>query len=237
MTIAIMQPYFIPYLGYFQLMNLVDHFILYDDVNYIKKGWIDKNLVIGNQGSTPLKIPIVKASQNKKIYDCLISEQDNWKLRILKTLRTTYSKHPFYTDIDKKIISLIEDTDYGIPISVFNYRILSSISSYLQLETKISFSSSLYPNKKELSGQNRIIDICTKEKAEIYINPEGGRMLYKKSEFQEHDIQLKFHQMINTPYLQKDKKHFLPNLSIIDLLMNCSPDEIRKNYLNKFKLL
>jgi hypothetical protein len=235
--IGIMQPYFLPYLGYFQLINCVDEFVFLDDVNYIKKGWIDRNFIYHNDSLIPLKIPIINASQNKKINESYISDFNNWKDKILLTIRNIYSKHEFYQIIDDRVLSIIREIEFGSPISDLNFKLLSSIITYLQIDTKFYFSSISFPNVNNLSGQDRILDIVKKSGDKKYINPIGGINLYQSQFFKNFNIELFFIQTNYSQYPQRNLSIFTPNLSILDILMNCEVDYIKNKLLTNFNLI
>lgn len=232
MKLAIMQPYFFPYLGYFQLINSVDKFILYDNVNYIKKGWINRNYILLNKEKYLLNVPLVKASQNKLICDTLISNQTNWREKMMATIIQAYKKAPYFNDIFPIIEGAVKE-DFKI-ISEFNRYTIEEICHYLGIKTKIEDSSErgLF---KDLKGAERIIGICNHEKAEVYINPIGGKELYHKEQFELHTIQIKFLNPNLNPYPQL-KHSFVPNLSIIDNLMFIPKEEVQ-NRLNDFELI
>ncbi len=233
MKIAIMQPYLFPYIAYFQLINAVDSFVIYDDVNFIKQGWINKNSILANGKSNSFVLPLENQSSFKKINETNISltNFENWKGKFLKTLNQNYAKAPFYSTI-QPIVD--ESLVYGNGlISTLNLNVLKKIANYLTIETKIIESSSNY-NNIDLKGSNRVIDICKIEKASNYINLIGGISLYQKSEFSSNGIELNFIQSNEVIYKQFEN-NFVPNLSIIDVLMFNSPNNI-KIMLNNFNL-
>lgn len=228
-----MQPYFFPYLGYFQLINAVDKFIIYDDVNYINKGWINRNNIRVNNSPSLIQVPLVAASQNRLIKDIFVVDENKWKDKLLKTIYFNYKKAPFFN----QIISLLEE---GLlsecnSISDLNYSTILKTCSYLNIETELIRTSSIYENTN-LSGESRIVDICLKEKADVYINPIGGQLLYDKIKFEEKGIVLNFINSKTTPYSQ-NKDIFINYLSIIDTMMFCSPKEIKSNLINQYELI
>ena len=105
MKVAIMQPYFFPYIGYFQLINLVDVFVVYDDVNYIKKGWINRNNILINKKSFLFSLPLQNMSQNKLINEIFLVEDTNWRISLLNTIQITYKNAPYFDEV----YSLIEE--------------------------------------------------------------------------------------------------------------------------------
>lgn len=232
MKLAIMQPYFFPYLGYFQLINSVDKFILYDDVNYIKKGWINRNFILLNKEKYLLTTPLVNSSQNKLICDTLISNQSKWKEKMLATISQAYKKAAQFNDVFP-IFEEIFIEDFKT-ISEFNKFSIEKICKYLKIETKIEFSSDKSLSKN-LKGEERIMNLCKYEKASVYINPIGGVMFYDKEKFEMNGIKLFFVKSTTVAYYQFNQP-FVPGLSIIDVLMFNSVDQI-KEILKQYQLV
>ena len=228
-----MQPYFLPYLGYFQLISAVNKFVIYDDVSFINKGWINRNNILVNNRPNLIQVPLIAASQNRLIKDILLVDENKWKDKLLKTIYFNYKKAPFFD----QIFSLLEEVLLSEcrSISDLNYFIILKICSYLNIETELIRSSSIYENC-DLKGENRILDICLKEKADVYINPIGGQLLYDKIKFQEKGIVLNFINSKESPYNQNSDK-FINYLSIIDTMMFCSSNEIKANLINQYELL
>ena len=232
MKIAVMQPYIFPYLGYFQLINAVDKFIIYDDVNFIKKGWINRNYILINSKSKLFSIPLQKASQNKLINEIHIIETNKWKSDFLKTISYNYKKAPFFKDFYKILEKIINYNEINLELFVF-YSI-QEICNYLEIKTEFLKSSQIIKNNN-LKGENKIIDICLALKATDYINPIGGIDLYDKSFFSNNKLNLYFIKPDITSYKQFENE-FVPGLSIIDFLMfNSIDDTVDK--LNKFELI
>jgi hypothetical protein len=232
MKIAIMQPYLFPYIGYFQLINAVDKFIVYDDVNYIKKGWINKNKILVNSSPYKFALPIKNASQNRLINELEIAGNNDWNNKFLKTIETSYKNTPFFIESFKVVESIIYS---GIKnLSEFIFNSLELIIKYLEVKVEIIRSSSIYGNSY-LKGEQRIIDICEKESCSEYLNPIGGVDLYNKSEFEKKGIKLKFLKSEGVCYNQFGKE-FIPNLSIIDVIMFNST-EIIGSFLNKYSII
>jgi hypothetical protein len=233
MKLAIMQPYAFPYIGYFQLMNLVDEFIFYDDVNFIKKGFINKNNILINGEAKPFTIPLIKASQNKLINEVEIVNEVKWKKKFLTSIQLAYKKAIMFEFV-YPIIEEIISSDYN---SISDLAIDSNIrfANYLEMNTTFSKSSKIDLDERE-SGQNRILKICKIKKANHYINPIGGIELYNDKLFYENEIKLSFikaDQNIN--YNQLGKSEFIRHLSIIDVLMNNNKQDANK-LLNCYQL-
>jgi len=186
MKIAIMQPYFAPYLGYFQLIEEADLFVFYDDVNFINRGWINRNFIDIKDHSYRFTIPLIKASQNKKINEVDV----NWDCKEMNKLLKTF-KHSFK---DKPIAStIIERITYIKPKTIADMAIMSIelMCSELGIKTQLKRSSQLEYTKVSDKALN-LIKICKLHKATDYINAEGGQELYTKKEFSDHGISLQF---------------------------------------------
>lgn len=232
MKVAIMQPYFFPYLGYWQLINAVDKFILLDDVNFIKKGWIHRNKILINNEAKQVNLSIVKASQNKLIKNLYLLDDNDWKEKILNQIRSNYGKALYFNTI----YAIIENEIFSSELNLAKFlsNSIESLMKYMEINTELISSSSIY-EKGNLTGQSRIVDICIQESASIYVNASGGRELYDNDVFKNNSIELKFIQMKENLYDQLSSQ-FIPNLSIIDVLMNNNLEDVKKMLLN-FKLL
>ncbi len=232
LKVAIMQPYFMPYIGYFQLINAVDEFIIYDDVNFINKGWINRNNILAIDKANLFTIPLIGASQNKLINEIEILNDGKWKQKLLKTIEQSYKKAPLFSEFFPFLAEIVQSKENQL--SGYIYDSIITICNYLNINTLITKSSSEF-NNSDLKAQNRIIDICIKRKATQYINPIGGQELYQRKDFELHDIKLNF---IKTNPIQYNQygKGFVPFLSIIDILMFLDKSEIKEK-LNEFELI
>ncbi len=232
MKLAIMQPYIFPYIGYFQLIKAVDKFVIYDDVNFINRGWINRNRILVNGKDSLFTIPLKEASQNKLINEIEVNWDDAWKSKWLKTLEQSYKKAPYFQQVRPTIEQTLEqEKTIFSEIIVENLKL---INAYLGITTEIISSSSIYQNT-ELKAQTRIVDICLKEKANHYINPIGGIELYQKEVFEEQGMQLNFIKSKPVQYPQL-KNDFVPWLSIIDVLMFNSVEQIQ-TFLDSYELV
>ncbi|MEZ4900814.1 MAG: WbqC family protein [Spirosomataceae bacterium] len=232
MRLAIMQPYFMPYIGYLQLINAVDKFVLYDDVNYINKGWINRNRLLVNGQEYLFTIPLKEASQNKLICEIHLSTDPKWQGKLLKTIEQAYKKAPFYSTVSpviEKIINFESDL-LGEWISAS----FVELATYLDIHTEIVPSSRIYQNT-HLKAQDRILDICKQEAANHYINPIGGTELYDKVIFEQSGILLNFIRSKGIVYPQF-KNEFVPWLSIVDLMMFNDISTIQF-FLNEYELV
>ncbi len=223
--VAVMQPYLFPYIGYWQLVNAVDEFVIFDDVNFIKKGWINRNTILLNGQPHRFTIPLDKPSQNKLIMETKLKFPNEEKERFLETLEMAYKRSPYFTDSYKLIKEIIEYDNDDLTDYIANS--FNKICSYLGINTRFIRSSEICTDP-ELKGQNKVIAKCKALKANTYINPAGGRDLYDQKKFAEEGMQLYFidTHMENIVYPQFQDS-FVSGLSIIDLLMFNSSDRIR----------
>mgnify|MGYP003610498903 CR=1 FL=1 len=234
MKIAVMQPYFFPYIGYFQMIKAVDAFVFYDDVNFIKQGWINRNRILVNGTPFMFTVPLEKANSFCLIKDTLINQKffDSWKSKFQMTLNQNYKKAPHFTEINALIQNIFEK-DYFF-ISEMAIESVTTISKYLRLQTEFFNSSKRYDNK-DLERDNRLIAICKSEGANHYVNALGGQELYNKDIFKAREIELSFIKSLPIEYKQF-KNEFVPWLSIIDVLMFNSV-EVVNEMLDKYELM
>ena len=233
MKIGIMQPYLFPYIGYFQLINAVDIFIIHDDVQYIQAGWINRNRILYTGREFLFTFGVKKDNYTKKINERYFS--DNFlkeKKKFLGTLRIAYSKAPNYDVTFDLVEGILNEQEKNI--SIMTTKSLKIICSYLQIETQFSISSQLEKNNS-LTSQDRVIELNKKSNSSHYINPIGGMELYSKEKFLAHGIQLSFLKPKDIVY-QQFQNGFIPWLSIIDVLMFSSIEET-KNMLNQYELI
>ena len=224
--IAIMQPYLFPYIGYWQLINAVDIFVILDDVNYINKGFINRNFLLINNQKFKFTLELKSASQNKLIKDINIGNNSE---KILKTILFAYRKSPYFENAYDIVKESLEGIN-GSNLSDILFNSISKVNSYLGIKTKLSRSSDIIP-KNNLKGQDKIIEICKNLNASSYLNNISGAKLYSSSDFKKNDIQLKFIKAKITRYKQFNN-NFVPNLSFIDLAMFNDADQIKDMLLN-----
>ncbi len=229
MKVAIVQPYLFPYIGYFQLINAVDKFVLFDDVNYIKRGWINRNNILVSGKSHLFSIPLKEASQNKRINELELSAETKWKGVLLKTIELNYKNAQQFETVFPVVKNII---DFDEPrLNIFIQNSIEVLVNYLEIKTEIIKSSSVY-NNQNLKGAERIAHVCKQETADIYVNPIGGMEIYNKDFFAEKGISLKFLKSRNINYPQF-KNDFVSWLSIIDVMMFNTPEKISE-LLNEY---
>ena len=214
MKIAVMQPYLFPYIGYFQLLNAVDKFVVFDDVNFIKKGWINRNNILVNRQKYLFTVPLKDASQNKLIKEVQIAD-DGWQEKFLKTVAQSYKKAEFFDEAFALIENIVRSGESFLAKLIL--RSLQILKDALKINAEIVPSSEVY-NNRELKAQDRILDICKQEKATEYVNPAGGTELYDRRIFSENGVKLFFLKTDPFSYRQFGDE-FVPHLSIIDVLM------------------
>ncbi len=232
MKLAIMQPYFLPYLGYFQLINAVDKFVIYDDVNYINKGWINRNAILAGGKAQLFSIPLKDASQNRLIRDIELSDDTVWKKKLLKSIRQSYQKAPYFEAVFPIIDRVINYEAKNI--SDLNRNGIFEVNNYLGIKTTVIVHSDIYQNT-HLKAQNRILDICRQENARTYINPSGGMELYDRNVFEEAGIHL-FFIKAGLPAYPQNSPEFIAGLSVTDVLMYNSIENIHI-MLNAYELV
>ena len=225
MKIGIMQPYLFPYIGYFQLINAVNRFVIHDDVQYIKGGWINRNRIQVQNEDHLFTFSLKKdRSFNKINARVFSSELFREKIAFLRFIKFNYKSAPYFSesfDLLEEILSINDNR-----VSPFITNSLKLICGYLDIDTSFYISSELKKNN-ELKGQNRVVEICQKLKGNIYINLSGGKKLYSKEVFKEHGIKLLFLETGEIEY-EFGKSFFIPNLSIIDVLMYNSRQHIKE---------
>jgi hypothetical protein len=255
MKLGIMQPYLFPYIGYFQGIHAVDKYILYDNLAYIKEGWMNKNRFLVVNGEPTYFIAEVKnKSSFKKISDIELVDNNWWHKKILKSIFYNYKTRPYFDEI-YPIVERVTNAEVRF-LTELNSKSIIEVCEYLDIKTEITTDTSKYfqledklssdeldislrfpsirlnnPEKKVV----RVIEICRTEGAEIFINAIGGQKLYDKKEFERNNIELFFIHTNQFSY-QQSTEIFYPHLSIIDVLMNCGKDETKK-LLNEYTLL
>lgn len=227
MKVAVMQPYIFPYLGYFQLINAVDTFVFYDDVNFIKQGWINRNKILINGQENLFTIPIKRASSFELINQTELHPviYKKWKKKFLKGIEQSYKKAPFFWNVFPVIENLF-DKNYNT-IADLSMASIKIFANYLGLKTKFEISSDKFSDTKELERAARLKTINKSLKASTYINAIGGIELYSKEDFRQDNIDLKFLKSELKTYPQFNNE-FISGLSIIDVLMFNSKEKVNE---------
>ena len=230
MKVGIMQPYFFPYIGYFQLMNAVDVFVVYDNIQFTKKGWFHRNRILVNGKDKMFSVPLKKDSDYLDVAQRELADSfDNESQKIIRKIEASYQKAPCY----KEVMPLVEECFQRSSGNLFDFihTSLSLLTQFLQIDTRIIISSSIDIDHT-LKSQDKVLAICKKLNADVYINAIGGQDLYVAEAFRNEEIELHFIKTNPIEYKQFDNE-FVPWLSIIDVMMFNSKDRI-KEYLNGY---
>lgn len=233
MKTAIMQPYFLPYLGYFQLIAAVDCFVVYDTIQYTKRGWINRNQMLRGGQAVPFTLPLQKASDYLDVRDRQLAESFD-PSSLCAQIAGAYRKAPEFA----RTFPLIESLLHYRGANLFDviHNALRQCCDHLGIATPIRVSSDVEGGPPALRGVDRVIDICRRTGASTYVNPPGGRELYSGEHFRAHGLELKFLQPTLPPYRQFGSD-FVPSLSILDVMMFNSPETIRSTMLEAAELV
>ena len=232
MKIGIMQPYFWPYLGYFQLISSVDKFVIYDNIQYTKKGWFNRNRYLCDSRDKYFSISIAKDSDFLDVRERMVSESFD-KKKLKNQIKMAYSRATYFKDVYPIFCECVDYSENNL-FYYIKYS-LDKVLEYLNIDTEIIISSSIDIDHTK-KGKNKVIDICKKLDANEYINPIGGQKLYDKDEFKSEGVDLYFIQMNTDIYYEQFKNEFVPGLSILVVMMFNSRQEIQK-LLNRYTLI
>jgi len=216
MRLAIMQPYLFPYMGYFHLIHAVDQFVAFDGVNFITRGWINRNRILLNGKEHRFTLPLAHASQNRTIAETRIADLPAWRKKFLTTLQHAYARAAHFEEAMGLIREALDWKDDLL--RDFLEHTLRVVCAALEITTQFSRSSDR-PGAQQLHGIESILHICRQTQADTYVNLPGGRALYAPQDFQDAGIQLYFIESRVEPYTQQGRE-FVPSLSIIDVLMH-----------------
>lgn len=226
MRLAVMQPYLFPYLGYFQLLAAVDRFVVYDDVQYIKNGWINRNRILLQGQAFYWTVPLRGASPNLLIHEVMVDpNRQRWAGKLLKQLGQAYAKAPgrdLVLEMCERVLAVPSQNIASLAVES-----IRAVSELLELGTQLLPTSMVYDNT-HLGRVERLIDMCQREGAHTYINAAGGRALYSSSDFAPKGIRLEFLDAVLPEYPQPGTAAFVPGLSILDLLAQCSVAQVRQ---------
>lgn len=217
-----MQPYFLPYIGYFQLMAAVDAFVVYDNIKYTKKGWINRNRFLRGGSDVTFTVPLTAGSDHLDVVDREVAPTFD-RERLLQQFRGAYLRAPFFADT----FPLLERVVRSPETNLFRYILhsLREVCAHLDLRTPLLISSAV-PADHGLRAQDRVLSMCEALGATTYVNPPGGRDLYDAPSFAARGIALEFLTPALAPYAQFDGP-FVPALSIVDVLMFNSLADVR----------
>lgn len=231
--LAIMQPYIFPYIGYFQLINAVDEFVIYDNIEFTKKGWINRNRILVNGVDAYISLPLKKDSDYLHVKDRYLA--DTWYIerkKMLNRITESYRKAPYFKETYEVIEKCILFEDHNLFTFIFHS--IQTLVTHFGIDTKLTVSSTISIDH-QLKSEDKVIAICKEQQAGLYINPIGGVSLYDKERFRMHNLELQF-QKSNTIDYKQFNNEFIPWLSIIDVIMFNDKLSIKQN-LNNYTLL
>ena len=254
MKLGIMQPYFFPYIGYFQAISAVDKYILYGNLTFIKDAWMNRNRLMGRNGKEHIvTVPLLHKSSNKLISKIQIDNSLAWSDKLLKTITLDYGKAAYFEEVFPLLQSLLE-MKYETLMQL-NIRTIIGIARLLDIQTEIDYDNSRYEDMENILARieedysplaylekthpirkvARVIEMCRQEGSDFFVNAIGGKELYSKEEFAKYGISLHFVKTNPLEYRQFNNP-FVPNLSIIDVLMH-NGKEGTKNLLKEYTLV
>ena len=227
-----MQPYFLPYIGYFQLIGAVDTFVVYDNIKYTKKGWVNRNRYLINGTDATFSIPLKKDSDFLDVRDREISLDFN-KTKFINQIREAYRRAPYLADTLQLLekVMAVEETN----LFLFLHASIEAVCDHLGIRTPIIVSSAIDADHA-LQAQDKVLAICEALGADAYVNPIGGTELYSKQHFAEKRIAVSFLKSDPVEYPQFDAG-FVPWLSIIDVMMFNSRKHIENVILPSYRLV
>jgi len=255
-SLAIMQPYFLPYIGYFQLINEVDKYILYSNLTFIKDGWMNRNqILLKNGGVSKISVPLVRKSSNSLINEIRIDNSQAWKRKMINTFFLNYKGSEYFDEFFPFLENLLnEKFEY---LSELNSHLIVNISEFIGIETKIecnNFEKYIEQEEKLLNVEEddyshfqylkktrpntkvaRVLEMSKNENASVFVNAIGGQQLYSKKEFLNYGIDLYFIKTLDFEYKQFSQP-FTSNLSIVDVLMHNGKNETL-NLIKKYQLI
>lgn len=233
MKLGLMQPYFMPYIGYWQRIYAVDEHVIYDDVNYIKGGWMNRNKILLGGEARYLSMNLAGASPNKLINEVEVNTNPILQTKMVRTLEQGYKKAKYFDAAMECLEPILRSQETNLA-KYLAFQI-KRICEYMNIRTKLIISSDIEKNNS-LKGQDKVIEICKKQGADTYYNAHTGMELYSKTDFEKENIRLVFMKDRGTVRYGQLNKEYIPSLSIIDILMNCSKDKIEE-LLNDYMLM
>lgn len=227
-----MQPYFFPYIGYFQLIAAVDMFIVYDNIKYTKKGWINRNRMLQNGKDVIFSLPLKSDSDFLDVCERELAADFN-RDKLLNQFHEAYRRAPYFAQTFPLVEQIIryEDTN----LFRFLHHSIARTCEHLGISTEIMISSSIAINH-DLKNQDKVLALCAAVGASTYVNPIGGMELYSKEAFRENGVELKFIQSLPFEYAQLGDA-FVPWLSIIDVMMFNPFDTIQTCASTNYELI
>jgi hypothetical protein len=231
MKLGIMQPYFLPYIGYFQLLNAVDRYVIYDNIQYTKKGWMNRNRILQNGKDATITIPLEKDSDYLDVRERFVSSGFD-KKKLLHLIRESYWKAPYFGTVMPLVENIVNVDENNLFLYI--YHSVRKVCEYLNIGAEIVVSSTIGIDHS-LKGQAKVLAICKESGATDYYNAIGGQELYSSEDFKKEGINLHF--LSSNPIEYKQfANEFIPCLSILDVMM-FNPVAKIQDMLNDYKLI
>ena len=236
MKLAIMQPYFFPYVGYFSLMEYADRFVFFDTPQYINRGWVNRNRLMTAAGDPVyMTVPVRKAPRETAIRNMLIDDTQNWREKIYGQLSAYKKRAPRFRDTAALVHEILDGYE-GSSLSELNIRAMKAVAAAIGIDCAFDTFSEMDLAIGEVSAPDEwALEISKAMHAEVYVNPPGGMDFFDRTKYDRAGIELQFLKSGLKPYVQRVGK-WEPGLSIIDVMMFCGNDEI-KDILNDYTLL
>jgi hypothetical protein len=232
MKLGIMQPYLLPYIGYFQLIAAVDVFVVYDNIQYTKKGWINRNRLLQDGTDLMFSVPLKKGSDYLEVRERSLAETFD-RRKLLNQFRENYRRAPFFASTWPLLEQIIGHADDNLFRYIHNS--IVQLCAHLSLETQVRISSDINIDHT-LRGQDKVIAINQALCASVYRNAIGGLDLYSREAFRDQGIEVQFIKSRPLEYAQFGKP-FVPWLSIVDVLMFNSVETIKDDFLSQIELV
>ncbi|VAW49911.1 hypothetical protein MNBD_GAMMA04-25 [hydrothermal vent metagenome] len=233
MKCAIMQPTYLPWSGYFNLIQSVDKFVFLDDVQFEKQSWQSRNRLAQNAQEMLLSIPIKKHSLSSKINQITVNQQQSWQKKHVKSLRQAYAKSPYIEDVLSALESIIiglKDEEPKDRLIDYTIPIIKTLASLLGIKVEWYYSSDIFTKGKR---SDKLIEICQFLNCNQYCSPIGSRgYIEEDGAFNSAGIDLVYQCFQPAPYVQATNTVFIPHLSVIDVIANVGLDEAR-DYIQK----
>lgn len=230
-TVGIMQPYFLPYVGYWQLIAQVDTFVVYDNLKYTKKGWINRNRILRNGKEAQFSIALKSASDFSLITQRELSNEFD-RRKLLNQFKEAYARSIYFSQVFTLLEEIVLFDDNNLFAFLLNS--IKKVASFLSIDTKIVVASTVQIDH-ELKGQDKVLAICKALEAGRYVNSIGGLELYSDDAFSARNLKLQFIRPLLKSYEQPCER-FVPGLSIVDALMMIGPKGVRQQ-LMEFEMI
>jgi hypothetical protein len=232
MKVAIMQPYFVPYIGYFQLIGSVDLFVIYDNIKYTKKGWISRNRILQHGQPAVISLSLKNDSDALDVGDRQLAT-DFSREKLLNRIAGAYRKAPYFGQAFPVVERIVRNEERNL--FRFLHHSIVETCRYLAINTEIAISSA-FPVDPALKGQAKVIALCGHAGADVYVNAIGGIELYSAEVFRSAGLELKFIRSGSFEYHQFGET-FVPSLSIIDVMMFNPVEVMRRCLTSNYDLI